>query len=64
MLFLVGAEDILQPPEIVRAASRLVPNARYACVPDAGHSIVYFEQPAVFNFEVERFLLSALHLAP
>lgn len=63
MLFLVGAEDILQPPEIVRAASRLVPNARYALVPDAGHS-VYFEQPAVFNFEVQRFLLSALHLAP
>jgi pimeloyl-ACP methyl ester carboxylesterase len=63
MLFLVGAEDILQPPDIVRAASRMVPNARYACVPDAGHS-VYFEQPAVFNFEVERFLLSALHLAP
>src|SRR4051812_18156292 len=63
MLFLVGAEDILQPPEIVRAASRMVPNARYALVPDAGHS-VYFEQPSVFNFEVERFLLSALHLSP
>jgi 3-oxoadipate enol-lactonase len=63
MLFLVGAEDVLQPPEIVRAASRLVPNARFALVPDAGHS-VYFEQPNVFNFEVQRFLLSALHLAP
>src|SRR5262249_26534090 len=62
MLFLVGDEDVLQPPDIVRAATRLLANARYARVPDSGHS-VYFERPSVFNFEVERFLLSALHLA-
>lgn len=55
MLFLVGEEDILQPPEIVEAASRLVPNAELAIVPNSGHS-AYFEQPDVFNYEVHRFL--------
>ena len=59
MLFLVGQKDVLQPPEIVRAASLLVPNAQLAIVPDAGHS-VYWESPDVFNFEVQRFLSSAL----
>jgi 3-oxoadipate enol-lactonase len=59
MLFLVGEEDILQPPEIVSAASRLVPNAQLAVVPNAGHS-VYFEQPEVFNYQVARFLAGVL----
>ena len=55
MLFLVGAEDILQPPEIVTAASKLVPNAELAIVPNAGHS-AYFEQPELFNYLVSDFL--------
>ena len=55
MLFLVGEEDILQPPEIVEAASKLVPHAEFAQIPGSGHS-VYFEQPDLFNYEVERFL--------
>ena len=59
MLFLVGAEDVLQPPAIVRAAANMVPGAQFALVPDSGHS-VYFEQSDVFNFEVDRFLTAAL----
>jgi pimeloyl-ACP methyl ester carboxylesterase len=59
MLFLVGREDVLQPPEIVSAASRMIPNAQLTIVPDAGHS-VYWESPDVFNFEVQRFLARAL----
>ena len=59
MLFLVGEEDVLQPPSIVRAASELVPGARFALIPGAGHS-PYFETPGVFNYEVERFLQQAL----
>ena len=55
MLFLVGQEDILQPPDIVAAASRLVPNARLVVVSGAGHSD-YWEQPQVFNHVVQAFL--------
>lgn len=55
MLFLVGSEDVLQPPEVVRAAAGMVPGSQFTLVPDSGHS-VYFEQPDVFNFEVGRFL--------
>lgn len=58
MLFLVGSEDVLQPPEIVRAAAGMVPGSQFTLVPDSGHS-VYFEQPDVFNFEVGRFLTQA-----
>jgi pimeloyl-ACP methyl ester carboxylesterase len=61
MLFLVGQEDVLQPPDIVKAASELVPGAEFVVVPDSGHS-VYFEQPAVFNHEVHRFLSKHLLL--
>ena len=59
MLFLGGAEDVLQPPGLIRAAAALVPGAQFALVPDSGHS-VYFEQPDVFNFEVDRFLTNVL----
>jgi 3-oxoadipate enol-lactonase len=59
MLFLVGAEDVLQPPDIVGAAASMVALAQFTVVSDSGHS-VYFEQPDVFNFEVSRFLTLAL----
>ncbi len=59
-LFLVGSEDALVSPEIVRVASQLLPNSRFAEVPDSGHS-VYFEQPAVFNHLVHGFLSGALN---
>jgi 3-oxoadipate enol-lactonase len=59
MLFLVGEEDALVPPEIIRVASETVSGAYYAVVQDSGHS-VYFEQPAVFNHLVHQFLSRVL----
>jgi 3-oxoadipate enol-lactonase len=59
MLFLVGQEDILQPPDIVSAAAALVPGSELAIVQDAGHS-VYWEQPEVFNHVVHAFLKKVL----
>jgi pimeloyl-ACP methyl ester carboxylesterase len=59
MLFIVGDEDMLNPPDIIRAASELVPNAQLAIVPNSGHS-AFFEQPEVFNYQVDRFLTEAL----
>jgi pimeloyl-ACP methyl ester carboxylesterase len=59
MLFIVGAEDALVPPEIIRVAKESVSSAEFAAVQDSGHS-VYFEQPAVFNHLVHGFLGRAL----
>ena len=59
MLFLVGNEDALVPPEIIRVASETVTGAEFVVVEDSGHS-VYFEQPNVFNQVVYRFLSRAL----
>ena len=59
MLFIVGEEDALVPPEIIRAASETVHGAECVVVQDSGHS-VYFEQPAVFNHLVLQFLAAAL----
>ena len=58
VLFLVGEEDVLYPPDVIEMAAALVPGAELALVPDAAHS-VYFEQPDVFNYQVQRFLKSA-----
>ncbi len=55
MLFLVGSEDVLQPQDLVRAASELVPNAEFTVVENSGHS-VYFEKPSVFNHAVHSYL--------
>jgi 3-oxoadipate enol-lactonase len=54
-LFIVGDEDVLIPPEVIRLAATLVPGARYELVAGAGHS-VYFERPDVFNALVDKFL--------
>ena len=59
MLFLVGEEDALVPPEIIRIASGTVSGAQFVVVQDSGHS-VYFEQPAVFNHLVHAFLSPAV----
>lgn len=57
-LFLVGALDVLYPPEAARMVYKLVPGAGLEVVEDTGHS-VYFEQPAVFNHVVHEFLRRA-----
>jgi len=59
VLFIVGEEDALVSPEIIRVASESVDGAELAVVQDSGHS-VYFEQPAVFNHLVHGFLTRAL----
>jgi len=54
-LFIVGDEDDLTPPHVIEMASSKIPGSEVLRVPGAGHS-VYFENPDVFNFEVQRFI--------
>jgi len=54
-LWFVGDEDIVFPAAAAPALARLMPHARVARVPDAGHS-VYFERPQRFNELVAGFL--------
>jgi 3-oxoadipate enol-lactonase len=56
-LWLTGAEDLVFPPFVADTLSPLMPNARVACVPAAGHS-VYFERAAEFNRIVDAFFAS------
>jgi 3-oxoadipate enol-lactonase len=55
VLCLVGEQDALIAPAMIRELANFLPNARLATVPDCGHS-VYFEKPAVFNHIVLDFL--------
>lgn len=48
LLFLVGAKDILFPPDVVRCIHELIPGSEYQEVSESGHS-VYFEKPHDFN---------------
>ena len=58
ILFLVGEEDAVTPPHIMRMAHQLVPGSEFDVVEDAGHS-AYFERPESFNQRVARFLAEA-----
>lgn len=55
ILFIAGDEDVVIPPFAGDVIAPLVPDARAAHIPDAGHS-AYFERAAVFNRLVEEFL--------
>jgi pimeloyl-ACP methyl ester carboxylesterase len=55
VLFLVGAEDVRFPAELVRGMHVAVAGSRYVEIPSAGHS-AYFERPDVFNSLVAGFL--------
>ena len=55
LLCITGEEDIVIPPAAVAALASIVPGARLARVPQAGHS-VYWERPQVFNRLVGDFL--------
>jgi 3-oxoadipate enol-lactonase len=59
ILFIAGDEDIVIPPFAGDAIAAVLPNARAAHIPDAGHS-AYFERAAVFNRLVEEFLATTL----
>ena len=58
VLFVVGEEDEVTPPEVIAAARELVPGAELAVIPEAGHS-AYFEQPKAWNRAVLDFLRRA-----
>jgi len=55
ILFLVGDDDAITPPEIIERCHRAVPGSRFVRIADSGHS-TYFEQPAAFNAAVLGFL--------
>ena len=54
-LWLTGDEDIVYPPFLSDILAAMMPDARVAQVPRAGHS-VYFERPGQFNRIVDEFL--------
>mmetsp|Transcript_53763 Transcript_53763/g.125315 ORF Transcript_53763/g.125315 Transcript_53763/m.125315 type:complete len:260 (+) Transcript_53763:76-855(+) len=56
VLCIVGADDVVFPPPLVRAFSELLPNAEFVEVDGAGHS-VYFEKAELFNKLVLDFLM-------
>lgn len=55
ILFLEGSEDIVVPPEVVRATHEIIPGSEYREVAGCGHSI-YWEAPETFNTLVSEFL--------
>jgi 3-oxoadipate enol-lactonase len=59
VLCIVGSEDVLTPPSVIRPFADLLPNAEYEEFAGAGHS-VYFEDGRGFNERVGAFL--AKHL--
>jgi 3-oxoadipate enol-lactonase len=56
--FIVGSEDALVAPEVIKFAASLIPGARCAEVPGCGHS-VYFENAPAFNAILDDFLAFA-----
>lgn len=54
-LFVVGSNDRLFPPSLVRRASGYVPGSQVVEIAGAGHS-PYFEQPGAWNDAVSAFL--------
>ncbi|MGE3077255.1 MAG: alpha/beta fold hydrolase [Dehalococcoidia bacterium] len=54
-MFLVGEEDVLVPPEIMRTVSAAIPGAEYVEIKGSGHS-VYWEDPEQFNRVVFDFI--------
>lgn len=58
ILFLVGEDDTIVPPHIVRLAHEQVPGSEFDIIEGAGHS-AYFERAEAFNERVTRFLEEA-----
>jgi pimeloyl-ACP methyl ester carboxylesterase len=58
ILFLVGEEDTITPPHIVRMAHEQVPGSQFEVIERAGHS-AYFERAEEFNTRVLAFLQTA-----
>ena len=54
-LVVVGAEDILSPPEEMRSMADAIPNAQFVVIPSAGH-MAPMENPREFNRQLLTFL--------
>ena len=54
-LLIVGEEDLIFPPHVMRAAQQLIPDSRLEVVSGAAHS-THFEQPEIFNRLLGQFL--------
>ena len=54
-LLVVGREDLIFPPHVMEAATKLIPNATLEIVANAAHS-THFEQPEEFNRLVRKLL--------
>lgn len=52
--FIAGGADLYQPPSMMRAAAREIPNSQTLVVAEAGHA-VQWEQPALFNQAIMTF---------
>ena len=61
-LLIVGEEDLIFPPRVIRAVHRLMPSSQMEVVPGAAHS-THFEQPEVFNRLVGEFVVKAAKTA-
>lgn len=59
ILFIVGDQDVVLPPEVVATVARTLSMREASIVKDSGHS-AYFEQPDVFNARVEQFLTGVM----
>lgn len=51
ILFVAGVEDVLFPPQEIRAFQQSLPGSAYLELANAGHS-AYFEAPQAFNLQV------------
>jgi len=62
MLYITGELDTIVHPETIRIASELVTHSELLVVKGSGHS-TYYEQPALFNKKVHRFLEKSVELS-
>ncbi|QDV53866.1 3-oxoadipate enol-lactonase 2 [Gimesia fumaroli] len=56
-LCIVGSEDQLTPPEVMKNMSTQIPNSKYTEIPGVGH-MAPMEAPAEVNQEIHQFLMS------
>lgn len=54
-LFILGAEDAMAPPSVVKAVAAAIPGAKYVEIAGSGHAVPW-EKPAEFNRAVLEFL--------
>ena len=62
-LLIVGEEDLIFPPKVIRATHELIPGSRLEVVPGAAHS-THLEKPQVFNRLINEFLVQVNAASP